>query len=250
MIAKRTLLDRAPLLRRRLQGLEGADGCRVRRAVTAEDLAEACRLADQAEASGPGWRCVSSAPGSLHLAPPETAVFVAEADGQVVGVLALAPDTPDRGLPGDAVFGRELDLLRHMGTRIAEVTHVALAPDGRGLDVLTALWQACVAWALDEDCDELFVAVSGHYERLLEEALAFERWDLQRSGGGGDRLFGKRFSVAGARRRLLLADARLGADAFLVNFFLDANPYRACAAGKGASGAPAAAEHLAAAAVG
>jgi len=248
MIGKRTLSDRAPALRRRLQGTPEAGACLVRRAVTAEDFDEACRLADRAGASGSDWRRIASAPCPLGRTTADTVIFVAEAAGRPVGVLAAVPDAPDRTLPGDTVFGRELDLLRCMGTRIAEVTHVAFAP-GVGLDVLGALWQACVAWALDTGCDELFVGVAGHYERLLDEALAFERWDLQRETAAGDRFYGKRFSVAGAPRRLLLADARLGADAFLVNFFLDANPYRTRAAAK-PSAARTTEESLAGAAVG
>jgi len=210
----------------RLSGPDDGKAFRVRRAITGEDLVRAYRLVDGAGLAGNDWRRVTSSSATVHRAVPDTAVFVAESAGEMVGVMALVPDTPDLGLPSDVPFGRELALLREMGCRAAEITHVALAPRGPAVAVLAELFRACFAQAVHAGCNEMFIAAAGRYERLFEEVFQFEGWDMQRRApSDGSRFYGKRLCLTGLGSRLVEADRRLGPDAFLHAFFFGSNVY-------------------------
>jgi hypothetical protein len=215
-----------PFLSRHLETPGGETACRARRAITADDLARAYGLGDHAALPGAEWHAVTGTAGLVHRALPETAVFIAEVDNQIVGVMALVPDTPGVGLPADDAFGRELHLLREMGSRAAETTHAVLAPDAPALLVLAELLRATFAQAVHDGCDELFIGVADRYGRLFEEVFQFDRWNLQKPAGpSGGRCCGRRLSLACIRQRLRRADRRLGRDAFLDDFFFAANPY-------------------------
>ena len=222
----RSLLAHAPFVRDRLDASDHDGVCRARRAITTEDLSRAYQLVDAAGQSGNGWRRVTPAPETVHRALPETAVFVAECAGKVVGVMALVPDTHDLGLPGDEAFPRELHLLREMGGGAAEITHAALAPHGPALAVLAQLLQAVFAQAAYDKRKEVFVAVSAHYDRLFEEVLQFDRWEMQASDRPAtERFYGKRLGLSGLSQRLAEMDRDLGPEAFLHTFFFGSNVY-------------------------
>jgi hypothetical protein len=226
VLRTRDLLTHVPFLSRHLETPAGATACRVRRAITADDLARAYRLADNAALPGAEWHAVTGTAGLGHRALPETAVFIAEVEHDIVGVMALVPYTPGLGLPADETFGRELNLLREMGSRTAELTHAALAPDAPALLVLAELLRAAFAQAVQDGRDELFIGVADRYGRVFEEVFQFDRWNLQKPAGpSGGRFCGRRLSLACIRQRLRRADRRLGRDAFLDNFFFAANPY-------------------------
>jgi len=226
MMRARELLAHAPLVRNRLSGPDHEKACRVRRAITAEDLVRAYRVVDGAGPAGEDWRRVTSSPETVHRAIPETAVFVAECAGKVVGVMALVPDTQDLGLPGDEAFPRELHLLREMGGGAAEITHAALAPHGPALAVLAQLLQAVFAQAAYDKRKEVFVAVAAHYDRLFEEVLQFDRWEMQAADRPAtERFYGKRLGLSGLSQRLAEMDGDLGPEAFLHAFFFGSNVY-------------------------
>jgi hypothetical protein len=227
MMRTRSLLAHGQFLMDHLAAPDGPAACRVRRAITAQDLERAYRLGDGA-ADGAAWQAVTPPAGAVHRTLPETAVFIAECDDRIVGVLALVPDTPTLGLPGDDAFGRELNLLREMGSRAAEPTHVALAPDAPALLVLAELFRAVVAQALHDGYDDLFMAVAGRYDRLAEEVFQFDRWDMQKADRSGRPGHGKRLCLAGLRPRVAAADRRLGREAFLYNLFFGDNAYHDC----------------------
>lgn len=226
MLRARTLLAHAPFFRNRLRETEDGNGCRVRRAVTAEELRLAHEVIGHLAVHRPAWHPVTPPAEGLYRAIPATAVFIAEQADALVGVLALVPDIPGLGLPSDERFPRELRLLREMGPRAAEITDVALASAAPRVTVLTELFRAVFAQACHDRREEVFVAVTGHYERFFEEVLQFDRWDMQGARPPqGKRFFGKRFSLASIGQRLADMDHWLGPEAFLHTFFVEANAH-------------------------
>jgi hypothetical protein len=60
----------------------------------------------------------------------KTAVFIGKKNEKLIFTVSLFPDSP-YGLPMDAIFGKELDLLRAQGRKIGEVGCLATHPDVR-----------------------------------------------------------------------------------------------------------------------
>jgi len=166
---------RMSLLKR--AGLFGTDtrGAIIRRAVSAEDLAAAYALVHQAFLER-GY--IRPEPGGLRVrvfeALPTMATFVAEADGQIVGVQSLAVDDPDLGLPSDMAFQDAINVLRRGGRLVCEATNQAIAPEYRKSAVATELMRAMFAHALHVGCDELITTVSPGHARFYE-LLGFEK---------------------------------------------------------------------------
>ena len=144
---------RMALLRR--AGLFGTDtkGAVIRRAVSAEDLAAAYRLVHDAFVEK-GY--IEPQPTGLRLrlteALPQTATFIAEADGKVVGVQSIAVDS---------------DSIRIGGRRVCEATNQAVAADYRSTAVPTELMRCMFAHALAIGCDELITTVSPGHARFF-----------------------------------------------------------------------------------
>ena len=104
----------------------------------------------------------------VYEALPETATFVAKQDGKVIGVSALVPDSPDLGLPSDAVFGAEIDALRGEGRKVCEITDQAVSADWRGTTVTVGLMQCLCAQMLTIGCTDLVFAVSPSHVKFYE----------------------------------------------------------------------------------
>jgi GNAT superfamily N-acetyltransferase len=121
---------------------------------------------------------------SPHLAMPSTAVFVARADGGIVGTVSLIPDSARR-LPCDGLWGAELAELRANGRQVAEVSALAVSEAwrGTGLLMLRALVRAVGVYGRDiARLDTLCIAVLPRHAPFYESLLRFRRF-------GGPRLY-------------------------------------------------------------
>jgi hypothetical protein len=166
---------RMALLKR--AGLFGADtkGAVVRRAVSDEDLAAAYALVHDAFVEK-GY--ITPQETGLRLrtteADPQTATFVAEESGRVIGVQGLAVDSDELGLPSDGAFREEIDALRIGGRRVCEATNQAVSVEYRKTAVPTELMRCMFAHALLIGCDELITTVSPGHARFFE-LLGFQQ---------------------------------------------------------------------------
>src|ERR1035437_4269794 len=163
-------------------GLFGEDtkGATIKRACTAEELRKAYRLVHDVFLDNGYLR---PEPSGLRLrifeTTSETATFIAEKDGEVVGVLSVVGDSPDLGLPSDAAFKPELAALRATGLRLCELTNQAVAEAYRKSAVPTELMRCAVAHGMQAGYHEGIATVSpshhGFYDLMGFRQLGSER---------------------------------------------------------------------------
>lgn len=203
-------------------------GVVVRRASSGAELLAAYRLVHDAfVAEG----LLDPLPRGVRLRPcevvPDTATFVAHWGERVVGVMSVAVDSAELGLPSDHVFGRELSRLRATGRRVVEITNLAVAPELRRTNVFFELTRAATAHVEAHGFDDVFVAVSPKHVPYFEQILCFEPWGDRRSyrTEALDPVQGLRLDLHGFEDALSSLDAALGADAVLHAWFYRDNPF-------------------------
>lgn len=167
----------------RQAGLFGKNtlGATVKRACTADQLRQAYRLVHNVfQETG----YLKPEPSGLRLrifeTSSETATFIAEKAGVVVGVLSVVGDSPDLGLPSDDAFKPELDALRAKGRRLCEITNQAVAPAYRKSAVPTELMRCALAHELEAGYDDSVATVSPSHHGFYE-LLGFGRLGTERS---------------------------------------------------------------------
>lgn len=178
----RSLADRKLWLLKR-SGLFGKDtkGAQIERACSLDDLRNAYKLVHDVY-FGTGFIEPEAAGMRLRIfeTTPDMATFVAKVAGRVVGVLSVVADTPEFGLPSDAAFKHELDLLRATGARLCETTNQAVEESFRKSAVPTELMRCAVAHFTKAGFDETVATVSpGH--NSFYELLGFREIGSKRS---------------------------------------------------------------------
>lgn len=113
-----------------------------------------------ADAEYPGWRDRFVKFFAPRLAAKEAAVYVAEADGKVVGVAAVYRFANHR----TEIFGRS----------VAYITNVYVVPAQRRHGLGTKLTQACIDWARARDYDTIRLRTT-HMGRPVYAKLGFEQ---------------------------------------------------------------------------
>lgn len=178
----RSLADRKLWLLKR-SGLFGPDtkGAQIERACTLDDLRKAYKLVHDVYL-GTGFIEPEAAGMRLRIfeTTPDMATFVAKLDGRVVGVLSVVADTPEFGLPSDAAFKPELDLLRAAGARLCEATNQAVEEGFRKSAVPTELMRCAVAHFTHAGFDETIATVSPSHNSFYE-LLGFREIGSERS---------------------------------------------------------------------
>jgi hypothetical protein len=148
-------------------------------ATTTEDLEGAFQLVhDQYAARGYIAPDPSRRRRTPHQALPSTRVFVARTGGEVIATVSLVPDSA-LGMPCEAIYGEEVAAMRAAGSRLAEVS--ALAVDRRwrvhGLKILLSLVQMLAIYGHRvAGVDRLCVTVHPRHARFYETWLRFERF--------------------------------------------------------------------------
>ena len=223
MLASNTkLAKKVALLKRMGMFAEGDTSVIVRRAIAGHELERAYELVYQVFVEkgyiDPEMKGIRIRP---FEALPEMATFVAETDGQVVGVMSIVPDSSDFGLPSDQAFDAELGVLRRQGHRVAEVTNLAIATEYRRSSVFTELARAIHAHAVAMDYDDIFIAISPGHVGFFRDILQFDNWGDARdySAGKEDVVVGMRWNMRTLEDRFLQADAVLNDEAFLADHF-------------------------------
>lgn len=157
----------------------------------------------------------------------ETATFVAQAEGQVVGVQSLVVDSPDLGLPSDKAFKKELDVLRQQGKVIGEATNEAVATAYRKSSVPTELMRCLFAHAMFSGCTELITTISPGHTRFYN-LLGFAEISPIRSYSDEveDPVVVVSISLEDLGKRFADVEADDGTDeGFLKSYYIEGNPY-------------------------
>jgi hypothetical protein len=207
---------------------EDTKGCAIERACTLEDLRAAYSLVHDVFVDA-GY--IRFQRGGIRLriyeACPETATFVAKKDGVVVGVLSVAVDSEDLGLPSDGAFKTELDALRRDGGRLCELTNQVVAKEYRRSALPAALMRCATAHMLTIGCDRAVAAVSPRHSAFYRLA-GFTQFGDERSYSTEihDPVVGLSVEIGAAGAPAWTG----GADAYVFQFMVEANQFRSCAA--------------------
>ena len=220
--------DRLPVPAHELHGGK-VDGALLSRAVWEEPLLAACEYVREYEAaqglSNPHHPtpCVG-----LAEAMPETALYVARAGDEILGVQRVVVENETVELPSSRSFALELRSLRGRARRLCEASPPATAPEFQKSDLLFEFVRCSVAHCITLCCTDLITAV--------------EPWDVERYAAMGFRACGKprilsRMSPFPAVLMAMRVDALAGVDepsgaaaeqtaASLRDAYAGRNPYR------------------------
>jgi len=203
---------------------------RIERATTIEDFCGAFKLTHDSfveenyiQPNSSGMRI------RTYDVMPDSATFVAKAEGKIIGVTGAVIDSDDLGLPTDGPFQEEIEPLRKAGRKICEGTNWVITPEYRRSCVLTELTRCCLAHAMAVGCDDLLATVSpGHapYYNLL----GFETFSPERSYSEkiNDPVVLLRLAIDGLDERFADVDINDGDDeALLKDCYIVNNPYHA-----------------------
>jgi len=227
--------DDRKLGRLKRRGLFGDDtkGAAIRRACTADELSQAYRLVHDVflrtgflrpEPSGVRVR--------LFETTSETATFIAEKNGEVVGVLSVICDSEDLSLPSDAAFKPELDGLRAKGLRLCELTNQAVNEKFRDSAVPTELMRCAIAHGIQAGFDECVAAVSPSH-RSFYEMVGFGVAGAERSYSAKlhDPVIAVRLDLGRYRKA---PEGRTDTARFIRHFATEGNPFLSRVVGWGA----------------
>jgi len=157
---------------------------------------------------------------------PETATFVAHVKGEIAGVLSVVPDTAGFGLPADTAFKVEIDQLRKRGRRLCEGTNWVMAEKYRNTPIMTELMRCAFAHAMSEGYTDFLGTVSPGHVRFYS-LLAFEPISPVRSYSKDayDPVVVVCLSKDVVTQRVTDAGTEGDDNAFLVDYYVDSNPY-------------------------
>ncbi len=203
-------------------------GTDIKRATSVEDLQEAYRLVHDVFVEQ-GY--IHPVPSGLRIRPyealPDTATFVAEAEGRIVGVQSLVVDSEDMGLPSDEAFRDVIDILRAEDRLVCEATNEAVDTAYRKTSVATELMRCCFAHALGAGYTDLIATVSPGHAKFYG-LLGFEQIGEVRSYSEEieDSVVVVRFDLSALSKVLEdIIEGQDEADLFLKRYFVDDNPY-------------------------
>jgi hypothetical protein len=140
----------------------------IRLAQTEERIQAACDLINHRYS----WRGY----GHDHRIPAGShhVTFTAEVDGEIVGTITLAVDSP-KGLAIDRTFKDEIDKFRAMPTiKVCELTKFAFCPQVQSKKVMAALFHIVFVYGRRTyGSTDLFIEVNRRHVRFYEAMLGF-----------------------------------------------------------------------------
>ncbi len=149
-------------------------GIRITRATTLEDLRGAYQMVyDSFIQMGYILPNASKLRIRLFEAMPDTATFIAKANGKIIGVTSAVIDKPGIGIPADKAFHQELTDLRDEGYKVCEGTNWVIDPEYRKTNVMPELMRVCFAHSLMAGCNGMIAVVSPGHQSYYE-ILSFD----------------------------------------------------------------------------
>ncbi|MDD5451864.1 MAG: hypothetical protein PHT49_08240 [Desulfovibrionales bacterium] len=104
---------------------------------------------------------------------PSTRVFTARSEGRAVATATLIIDSP-LGLPSDAIYKNELDMLRNKGRLVSEGSSLVTAKEFKCSNIFMLLFKVVYAYAQYVQTDDICIAVNPKHARFYEDILLFE----------------------------------------------------------------------------
>ncbi|MBN2233383.1 MAG: hypothetical protein JW781_11290 [Deltaproteobacteria bacterium] len=111
---------------------------------------------------------------------PETAVFVAKTYLTVISSLTMITDTPEFGLPMDAIYRPELDALRKHGRRLVEMSALVTPANLRWRNLFMYLARVAYWYANYLGIDDICIAVNPKHVRFYRNIFLFEQFGHER----------------------------------------------------------------------
>src|SRR6056297_1119347 len=108
----------------------------------------------------------------------QTQTFVCLKDERAIGTVSLVLDSPEGlELPSEHAFGSDIDRLRQLSHRIAEITSLAVAPtDARTSSELFArLTSTAIYFARRHGVDRAVATVHPRHARVYQRVMGFDR---------------------------------------------------------------------------
>lgn len=120
------------------------------------------------------WRGYEAQQGDDHSRPNEVTLQVCRGD-QVIATLTVCHDSP-AGIPADALYGAQIDTYRARGSRVCELTRLAVDPAHRSKEVLGALFcHAHFHSAILGGATEAFIEVNPRHAPFYKRIMKFRQ---------------------------------------------------------------------------
>ena len=110
----------------------------------------------------------------LHHVLPTSATIVLKDGSEVVGTLTHVMDTELYRLPMDKLYGRELDILRKQGRRLAELSGLATRRDYCLQSLFMLLCRAAYGYALQKRVTDFCIMVNPRHASFYRTFFLFE----------------------------------------------------------------------------
>ena len=117
---------------------------------------------------------------NIHHLLPQTRVLLFNAHHTPLSTMTYIPDTPQFGLPLDAIFKHESDALRRKGRKIVEIGSLAAAPQIRGANSIMLLARAAFQLAVDTGADDICITINPKHYRFYSSIFLFEPFGEKR----------------------------------------------------------------------
>jgi len=120
-------------------------------------------------------------PHNLRVTPyhlvPTTKIFLAVENGEILYTMSVIHDS-SIGLPMEVIYGREIETLRRMHRKFAEVS--CLAGSQISLDVFMGLCRFVFCYGLYAELDHFVITVHPRHARFYERVWGFLQFGPQR----------------------------------------------------------------------
>lgn len=112
---------------------------------------------------------------SIYSLLPWTTHIIAKSYKDVISNLTEIFDTPEFGLPMDAVYKPELDAIRSKGRMIVELSALATPTEHRWKNIFLYLVQVMYWYSLVNGVDDVCVTVNPRHKRFYMQLFPFEQ---------------------------------------------------------------------------
>ncbi|MBI4376452.1 MAG: hypothetical protein HY549_08380 [Elusimicrobia bacterium] len=118
---------------------------------------------------------------TAYDAQPQTILFIAKAQGQVLMTMSLVMDGP-AGLPLERIFKKEVYALKQRTRRLAEVTALAHCrrDKRRGVELFLSLSRLTVSVGLREGIDDFLITVNPRHRDIYPKLMQFTPFGSER----------------------------------------------------------------------
>lgn len=111
---------------------------------------------------------------------PDTVHIVAKSYLNVISNLSVISDTPEFGLPMDAIYKPELDAMRAQGKKIVELSALATPREHRWKNMFHYLIQVMYWYCVYKEVDDVCIAINPKHVRYYQNLFPFHELGPER----------------------------------------------------------------------